>query len=30
MDVDWTVLAEKQGEWLKYWEENIRGAEKVK
>jgi iron(III) transport system substrate-binding protein len=30
MEVDWSVLADKQGEWLKYWEENIRGANKVK
>jgi len=29
MDVDWNLLANKQNEWLKYWEENIRGAEKV-
>lgn len=30
MNVDWKVISEKQGEWLKYWEENIRGVEKVK
>ena len=30
MDVDWSVLAAKQPEWLKYWEENIKGSEKVK
>jgi iron(III) transport system substrate-binding protein len=30
MDVDWAVLAREQNGWLKYWEENIRGVEKVK
>jgi hypothetical protein len=29
MEVDWAVLAQEQGAWLKYWEENIRGVEKV-
>lgn len=29
MDVDWQVIAQKQDEWLKYWDENIKGAEKV-
>ena len=23
-DIDWNVLAEKSGEWMRYWDENIK------
>lgn len=29
MDVDWKLLSEKETEWLKYWDENIKAAAKV-
>lgn len=25
MDVDWRLLSEKSGEWMKYWDQNIKG-----
>lgn len=29
MDVDWGILAEKQSEWLQYYEDNVRDSAKV-
>lgn len=26
MDIDWQVFSEKSKEWMKYWDENIKGA----
>jgi iron(III) transport system substrate-binding protein len=28
MDIDWKVLEEKSDEWMKYWDENIKNADK--
>ncbi|MNI09687.1 Iron uptake protein A1 precursor [compost metagenome] len=25
MNIDWTVMAEKEKEWMQYWDENIKG-----
>ena len=25
MDIDWAVVAEKETEWMTYWDENIKG-----
>ena len=25
MDIDWSVVAEKEAEWMAYWDENIKG-----
>ncbi|KHF34547.1 hypothetical protein CM49_03155 [Paenibacillus sp. P1XP2] len=25
LDLDWQVLAEKEKEWMQYWDENIKG-----
>jgi len=29
MDIDWRVFSEKSKEWMKYWNQNIKGAGKV-
>jgi len=26
MDIDWQVFSKKSKEWMKYWNENIKGA----
>lgn len=30
LEVDWQVILDKQNEWMKYWDENIKASAKVK